>query len=201
MNTIDQAAALKYFADTDPVIASCIQRQSQHHDPPQLPLPSDPKDYQRDLCKMIVYQQISTKAAEAIWQRIEPLLQQNDLSPETLRENGLSRQKASYIHGIHNAALDLTRLDTMSDSQVVDQLTALKGIGRWSAEMFLMFSLARPDVFSIGDLGLRIAVAKLYEIDQNDHGAIEDITAKWSPHRTVASLSLWHMLDNRPVVL
>ena len=201
MSTIDQAAALKHFTNIDPTIAECMQRQTQHHDPPQMPSPSDPKDYQRDLCKMIVYQQISTKAAKAVWQRIEPLLQQNDLSPETLRENGLSRQKASYIHGIHNSEVDLTQLDTMSDDQVINQLTQLKGIGQWSAEMFLMFSLARPDVFSIGDLGLRIAVAKLYEIDQNDHGAIEDITAKWSPHRTIASLSLWHMLDNRPVVL
>ena len=201
MSTIDQAAALKHFTNIDPTIAECMQRQTQHHDPPQMPSPSDPKDYQRDLCKMIVYQQISTKAAKAVWQRIEPLLQQNDLSPETLRENGLSRQKASYIHGIHNSEVDLTQLDTMSDDQVINQLTQLKGIGQWSAEMFLMFSLARPDVFSIGDLGLRIAVAKLYKIDQGDYDAIEYIATKWSPHRTVASLSLWHMLDNRPVVL
>lgn len=198
---MNQAAALKHFTIIDPIIADCMQRQAKHDDPPQMPSASDPKNYQRDLCKMIVYQQISTKAAEAIWWRIEPLLREKDVSLEILRKNGLSRQKASYIHGIHSASLDLTKLDTMSDNQVVDRLTTLKGIGRWSAEMFLIFALARPDVFSIGDLGLRIAVEKLYSIDQNDRNTIEDMASKWSPHRTIASLSLWHMLDNRPLVL
>ncbi len=199
MQDLDQV--VKQLSTADPIVASCIRKQMNHPDPPRLPEASTPDQYELDLCKMIVYQQISTKAADAIWQRIEPVITHGSADEETLKKHGLSRQKASYIAGIISENRDLSRLTDMSDKDVATELTKYKGIGQWSAEMFLIFSLARPDIFSIGDLGLRSAVSQLYSVDQTNHAEIETITAKWSPHKTIASLCLWHMLDERPLVL
>ncbi len=193
--------AIKHLATTDPVMATCARERLNHHDPPQTPVASAADAYELDLCKMIVYQQISTKAADAIWRRIEPALLNQRGDEQALRDNGLSRQKAHYIAGITAQNRDLTHLTSLSDAEVIDELTAYKGIGRWSAEMFLMFSLARPDIFSVGDLGLRLAVSKLYKVDATNQSEIEAIATHWSPHRTAASLCLWHMLDERPLVL
>lgn len=199
MNFFEDAA--DDIARVDPTMAARMRQQMSHHDPPRAPVASLPAAYELDLCKMIVYQQISTKAADAIWQRIKPVLTHKQANEKTLRENGLSRQKAQYIAGITAQNRDLTLLASLSDEEVIDELTAYRGIGRWSAEMFLMFTLARPDVFSVGDLGLRLAVGKLYGIDSTNHREVEAISTHWSPHRTAASLCLWHMLDDRPLVL
>lgn len=198
----DQAAALEHFDKADPIMARCVREQAKHHDPPRYPVASKPQDYWRDLCKIVVYQQISIKAAEAIWHRVEPVLTSSDsLSADTLREQGLSRQKASYLLAITSSDIDFVVLEQATDEQVLRELTSIKGIGPWSAEMFLIFSLARPDVFSVGDLGLRLAVSQLYDVEPDNHAAIARRAEQWSPHRTVASLSLWHILDNQPILL
>lgn len=199
---IDQAAALEHFDKVDPIMARCVREQSKHHNPPRYPAASWPRDYWRDLCKIVVYQQISIKAAEAIWRRVEPILASPvALSADTLREQGLSRQKANYLLAIISANIDFAALEQATDEQVLRELTSIKGIGPWSVEMFLIFSLARSDVFSIEDLGLRLAVSQLYDVEPDNHAAIARRAEQWSPHRTVASLSLWHILDNQPILL
>lgn len=91
--------------------------------------------------------------------------------------------------------LDFSELQKIPEDEVVAKLTQVKGIGPWTAEMFLMFSLQRPDVFSIGDLGLRSAIAKLYKVDREDTDKVLKISKRWSPYRTLASLYLWKSLD------
>lgn len=199
---IDQVAALEHFDKVDPIMARCVREQAKHHNPPRYPAASWPRDYWRDLCKIVVYQQISIKAAEAIWRRVEPVLSNSEaLSADTLREQGLSRQKASYLLAIATTDIDFTALEQATDKQVLRELTSIKGVGPWSVEMFLIFSLARSDVFSIGDLGLRLAVSQLYDVESDNHPVIVRRAEQWSPHRTIASLSLWHMLDNQPILL
>jgi DNA-3-methyladenine glycosylase II len=88
----------------------------------------------------------------------------------------------------------------MSDEEVITELTRVKGIGKWTAEMILIFSLARPDVFSLGDLGLRNAVSKLYNVDRDDVKRIEEISLIWKPMRSTASRYLWRSLDNKPAI-
>lgn len=163
-----------------------------------------------DLTSTIVGQQLSTKAAGTIWGRFEQLFVDKKVTPEairaldeqTMRGAGLSFQKIKYMKGLSelviNNEIDLAGLQYMEDAQVIEELTKIKGIGVWSAEMTLMFSLARPDVFSIGDLGLRTAVSKLYGVDRNDLEKILEISQKWSPFRTLASRYLWKSLDNEP---
>ncbi len=163
-----------------------------------------------DLTSTIVGQQLSTKAAGTIWGRFELLFENKKVTPEaiqslpelTMREAGLSFQKIKYMKGLAelmiNKEIDLAALQYMKDSDVITELTKIKGIGVWSAEMTLMFSLARPDIFSMGDLGLRTAVSRLYGVDRNDLEAIAKISEKWAPFRTTASRYLWKSLDNEP---
>lgn len=87
-------------------------------------------------------------------------------------------------------------MDRLTDQQVADQLTGIKGLGPWSAEMFLMFSLRRPDIFSVGDLGVRTAVSKLYGVDRENKGKILELSESWSPYRTYACRYLWASLEN-----
>jgi DNA-3-methyladenine glycosylase II len=164
-----------------------------------------------DLISSIVSQQLSVKAADTIYIRFKNLFEGGVPTPqqilkesdEKMRECGISYSKIKYIKGIAQAVkggnLDLSALSNLPDQKAVEELTKLKGIGQWTAEMFLMFSLKREDVFSLGDLGLRNAVAKLYNIDRDDLESIEKITIKWAPYRTHASRYLWKSLDNTPL--
>lgn len=161
-----------------------------------------------DLARSIAGQQLSVKAASTIWERIKEFLNE-EITPvkllaardEDLRQAGLSRQKIKYIKNLAQAVKDgtvqLDKMKDLADEEVIAQMTTVKGIGRWTAEMFLIFSLARPDVFSFGDVGLYNAMIKLYgepltKIKQ------EEIVERWKPYRTYASLLLWESLDNVP---
>lgn len=158
-----------------------------------------------DLLRSIVSQQLSGKAAATIWSRFTAFVG-NPPQPTkiirardaTLRKCGLSFAKISYIKGIaretKEGRLNPKKLSNLSDEEVYAELTALKGVGKWTAEMIMMFSLKRPDVFSVGDLGIRSAVAKLYKIDRDDWQKVEKIAERWRPHRTVACRYLWRSL-------
>ena len=163
------------------------------------------------LCRIIVGQQVSTAAARTIWGRVEeafdgPPTPEQLIEPdaeERLRACGLSGRKASYAIGIAEAIvaeeLRPNELDELSDEEVIDALVALRGLGRWSAEMFLLFDLRRPDVFSGGDLGLRRGIQIAYELDEmpSPEEAVA-IAERWSPHRTLASLYLWEAVHANP---
>lgn len=163
----------------------------------------------RDILESIISQQLSVKAASTITNRfVELFPSQEKITPEeilkindeTFRSVGLSRQKISYLRSLSefivSEKLVLETLQNLPDEEIISQLTQVKGIGRWTAEMMLISSFAREDVFSVGDLGLRTAVSRIYGIDRNDHAAIEIISKAWSPYRTLASLYLWRSLDN-----
>jgi len=163
----------------------------------------------RDLLEAIVSQQLSNKAASTIFGRFLGLFPKEavptpaeilKLSEETLRTCGLSHQKASYLKSlaeeIASNKLVLEELHILPDEAVIIALTKVKGIGRWTAEMFLIFSLGRLDTFSLGDLGLRSAVGKLYGVNREDKVKIAKISKRWSPYRSLASLYLWKSLDN-----
>jgi DNA-3-methyladenine glycosylase II len=159
------------------------------------------------VCRMIVFQQLSGKAANTIWERFRALCPRKKVTPaaiakitdQQMREAGLSRQKIGYIRNlvahVSDGSLDFGHLSAQSDEYVVEHLTQVKGIGQWTAEMYLMFVLGRPDVFSAGDLGLRTAVKKLYGVKRKNFDYTK-FAERWSPYRTVASWYLWRSLEN-----
>ncbi len=156
------------------------------------------------LIRIVVGQQVSTAAARTIWGRVldafggppEPERLTEDDATEQLRAAGLSGRKASYVIGIAEAVVagDLRprELDELGDEEVIDALVALRGLGRWSAEMFLIFDLGRSDVFSGGDLGLRRGIQIAYGLEEppSPEEAVT-IAERWSPNRSLASLYLW----------
>ncbi len=156
------------------------------------------------LARIVTGQQVSTAAARTIWGRVleafegspTPEAVAEEGGEETLRGAGLSGRKASYIVGIAEAIvageLRPDELDELDDEEVVETLVALRGLGRWSAEMFLIFDLGRPDVFSGGDLGLRHGIRIAYGMKElpTPEEAVA-IAERWSPHRSLASLYLW----------
>jgi DNA-3-methyladenine glycosylase II len=165
------------------------------------------------LCGSILSQQLSTKVARVIYQRFlnlfgnkQPTLQQIlDISPEKLRSIGLSNAKAAYVHNVCNFFLEHNitdgRLDKMSNEEVMELLTQIKGVGKWTVEMILMFTLGREDVFAIDDLGLQQSMIKLYKLDPaGDKKLMKEkllsISAKWSPYRTYACRYLWGWKDS-----
>lgn len=164
------------------------------------------------LVRSIVGQQLSVLAARAIHGRlvarfdgVEPTPEQilaDD--PEELRAAaGLSRAKVAFLRSLaeHVLAgdLELDRLDRLSEEEIVAELTRVKGIGEWSAHMFLMFQLERPDVLAVGDLGVRRAVERAYGLpDLPSADELRSLAEPWRPYRTAACLLLWHSLDNVP---
>ena len=123
--------------------------------------------------------------------------------PQDLRDAGLSWSKVSYFRDLAervlDGELDLKRLPELSDEEVIEELTAIKGIGRWTAEMFLIFHLGRPDVLSTGDLGIRKGAQLAYGLEEMPAPAeLEQMGEAWRPHRTIACLYLWRSLDNTP---
>jgi DNA-3-methyladenine glycosylase II len=156
----------------------------------------------------IIGQQLSGNAATAIENKFRKLFSKKSFpKPEevlakpdqALRNCGLSWQKVKYLKNLSKAVndktLDVNELKNFADEKVIEELIKIKGIGRWTAEMILIFDLGREDVFSVGDLGLRTAVAKLYNVDRNDLKKIEKISRQWSPYRSYASRFLWRYKD------
>lgn len=162
------------------------------------------------LCRSIVGQQLSVKAALTIFGRFESLFRQGinpkellKISDEKLRGAGLSYQKIKYLKDLSektiSGEIDLHNLNTKENEEIVAELVKIKGIGVWTAEMFLMFSLGRPDVFTYGDLGLQNAIMKLYKLKQKPtEKQMEKLSKKWAPYRTFAAMILWRSLDNEP---
>jgi DNA-3-methyladenine glycosylase II len=165
------------------------------------------------LARAIVGQQLSTRAAASIWSKLldqfggrtpEPdeLLRKR---PETLRKAGLSNAKVAFLRDlaarVKDGRLDLKRLRDLPDEDVIAELIEVKGVGQWTAEMFLIFHLGRPDVAAVGDLGIRRAAQIAYGFDElPGPDELNRIAEKWRPHRTLASLYLWRSLANTPVV-
>lgn len=206
MNSIKPDEILNHFQKTDPLLYPHLFEYHQNN-----PLPHQPRaDYFYQLCRAIVGQQLSTKAAATIWGRFIQLLPDQKITPEQLlqfqpddlRQVGLSRAKVTYTQSLANAVqtgqLKLDQLDQLSDQEVIAQLTQVKGIGTWTAEMFLMFTLARPNIFSVKDLGLKRAIEKLYQVTNPTAEQLEQISLKWSPYRSYAAFALWYSLDNQP---
>jgi DNA-3-methyladenine glycosylase II len=163
------------------------------------------------LLRSIVGQQLSTKAARTIYGRMLELFgghaptpkQLLAADPDEIRAAGLSRPKINYLRDlaqhVEDGELELERLDELSDERIIEELTAVKGIGEWSAHMFLMFHLGRPDVLPVGDQGIRNAVKTQYRLRKlPDAKRLEKIARPWRPYRTLACLYLWSSLDNRP---
>ncbi|HVC31704.1 MAG TPA: DNA-3-methyladenine glycosylase [Steroidobacteraceae bacterium] len=193
-------AATTHLRRADPVIASLIE---------QIPPLSGTVERDRFLALVsaIVNQQLSGRAAATIMGRLLELFP-GGISPETvletpverLREAGLSGAKARYLVDLSarvgSGELDLERIDELDDAAVVAELTRVNGIGRWTAEMFLLFSLQRTDVLPVGDLGLRSAVRRHYNLPELPTPAeIEAIAAPWRPYSSIATLYLWRSLD------
>ena len=166
-------------------------------------------DYFGSLCSAIISQQLSGKAAQTIEDRFMALFgPERQFTPanvaamavEEMRAAGLSEAKARYLRDlgerVANGALDLAHLETMDDEEIITRLVEVKGIGRWTAEMFLIFSLGRLDVLPVNDLGLRKAVMQLYGLPHMPKRPdLEDLAGPWQPYRTVATLYLWRTLS------
>ncbi|MBH32238.1 MAG: DNA-3-methyladenine glycosidase [Gammaproteobacteria bacterium] len=161
-----------------------------------------------ELAHTIVGQQISVYAAETIWKRMVSRCDDkkdflNFMSHSTLRwarKQGLSKRKYEYINNvakkIKTGELELKSIKKLSDKEAIEFLTSLRGIGRWTAEMFLMFACKRKDIFSMGDLALLKAINKVYKVKKDDYGKIEKITKKWSPYRSIVSWYLWEYIGS-----
>jgi len=166
------------------------------------------------LCYSIMSQQLSTKVASVIKQRFidlyggEPTPQQIVDTPfAKLRGIGLSNAKVSYVQNVARfemeKGMDHKKLSKMSNEEVIDYLTEIKGVGRWTTEMLLMFALGREDLFAIDDLGLQQSMIKLYKLDPCDKKQLREkilkISSKWSPYRTYACMYLWRWKDGKVI--
>jgi DNA-3-methyladenine glycosylase II len=171
-----------------------------------------PTDAYGTLVRAIVGQQLSTKAASTIYGRVLELFggkvpapsQLIAADPDALRAAGLSRAKVAYLRDlaerVEDGDLELDRLAELSDQEVSEQLTAVKGLGQWTADMFLIFYLGRPDVLAAGDLGIRRAAERAYGLPKiPDVKTLTRIAESWRPYRSLACLYLWESLDNAPV--
>jgi DNA-3-methyladenine glycosylase II len=160
------------------------------------------------LARAIISQQVSTAAARTIRGRLEGIIDNGGLTAEGigrltephLRSVGLSRQKASYLLDLAHKSLDgtvrLDRIGRLPDEAVIEMLTQVKGIGRWTAEMFLIFSLGKLDVLPVDDLGVRAAIKDLYDLDDlPDKKTCLEIAAPWRPYATIGSWYCWRSLD------
>jgi len=166
-------------------------------------------NYYESLIRSIVYQQLSGKAASIIYERFLDLFvfdiypEPKDIlavSIETLRSSGLSYQKVNYIRDLskkwQDGTMNLTDIDSMTDEEISSELIKVKGIGQWTADMFLMFTLGRPDVFPFGDLGIQKGVMILTNMNRlPTQKEMERKTKKWQPYRTVAAWYLWKLVD------
>ena len=166
-------------------------------------------NYYESLIRSIVYQQLSGKAASIIYERFLDLFvfdiypEPKDIlavSIETLRSSGLSYQKVNYIRDLsekwQEGTMNLTDIDSMTDEEISSELIKVKGIGQWTADMFLMFTLGRPDVFPFGDLGIQKGVMILTNMNRlPTQKEMERKTKKWQPYRTVAAWYLWKLVD------
>lgn len=199
---------VSHFRKHDPIMEKLVITWLESDEPK--PKKLKPTDYVMELYSSIISQQISAKAAATIKNRFFELIKNDDtpdrilkISDESLRKVGISRQKANYIRSIAENELtnnvNFELFDSLSDEEIIEQLTKIKGVGRWTAEMFLIFTLARANVFSSGDLGLNNAIIKNYKLKSLSQNKIIRLSDKWSPYKSTASLALWYSLDNKKI--
>jgi DNA-3-methyladenine glycosylase II len=202
-----QAAAVAHLRAADPVLARLIARVGPptiRHEP----------DYFAALVGTIVGQQISVRAAASVRARLAACFHPERPTPAGvlalgeagLRACGLSQAKARYVLDlaarVHGGQLDLAALDALDDEAVIQRLTVVKGIGRWSAEMLLIFGLGRPDVLPVDDLGFRAAVRREYGLDTLPRAAaLRALAEPWRPWRTFATWYLWRSAAQDPTVV
>ncbi|HWB98402.1 MAG TPA: DNA-3-methyladenine glycosylase [Bryobacteraceae bacterium] len=196
--------AILHLSSTDPVLSAIIERvggyRIQFRDP----------NFET-LVRSIVFQQLSGKVARVIFDRLAGAVVGGKLTPEgilklrpaRMRSLGLSKQKTEYIRDLarrtRNGELVFEELPDLSDEDVIERLTQVKGIGVWTAHMFLMFALRRTNVLPVGDLGIRVAVRKAYGLEAMPKPAeLEVLGQRWHPYCTVASWYLWRSLENQP---
>ncbi|HSK46494.1 MAG TPA: DNA-3-methyladenine glycosylase 2 family protein [Coriobacteriia bacterium] len=184
----------RQLAGADPSLGELIDRigrvQVDASDPPFV-----------TLARAIVSQQLSDKIASIIWGRVLEVAEPTpealaSATTEALRSAGLSRSKVDYIQGVARAFLndeiDADALELMTDDEVVAELTRLRGVGRWTAEMFLIFGLRRPDVLALDDYGVRLSAGRMLGLERAaSRDELAERGARWAPHRTAASLWLW----------
>jgi DNA-3-methyladenine glycosylase II len=207
------AAARKQLAAADPTMAALIERVGKIDIKTRLRRRTEerPADAYGALLRAIVGQQLSTKAARTIYGRVVDLFggstptpeQLLEASEEDLRAAGLSGRKVEYIRDLAShvlsGELELDRLGELGDEEVIEEIVAVRGLGQWTAEMFLLFHLERPDVLSGGDLGIRKAVQVEYGLEAMPPPLkVLEIGEAWRPHRSLASLYLWESLAAAP---
>lgn len=208
MKAPDYAAARRALMRRDPVLASIIRQ----HGPCRLGDARDRFDHFTMLARAIVFQQLSTKAATTIFGRLLESMPGGlptpaalaSLTDEQLRAAGISRQKAGYLRDlgakVDGGIVPLDDIDALSDEEVITALTQIKGVGRWTAEMFLIFRLQRLDVLPLGDLGILNAIQRAYRLRKKPTpDRMRRIGEAWRPYRSIASWYLWRSLDNLPV--
>lgn len=204
----DYARARRLLMRRDPVMRALVRRigpcglaDSQHPDPFE------------SLVQAIVWQQLSWKAALAIYRKLQAIFHGGrcptprelvDAPEAALRGAGLSRPKIRYLKDLAAKVLDgslpLVSLEAMSDERVIEALTQVKGIGRWSAEMFLIFKLHRPDVLPVDDLAIQKAIQRAYRMRKLPSATrMLQLGERWRPYRSVASWYLWESLDKKPL--
>lgn len=162
------------------------------------------------LARSVVGQQISVKAAQSVWDRFSALMKTvnpravSKLTVEDMRAAGLSGRKVEYIKDLadyfQTGKVSVKQWDAMEDEAIIAELIAIRGIGRWTAEMFLMFYLRRPDVLPLDDVGLLNGISKLYFSDEPvSRSEVRDLARAWEPYRSVATWYIWRSLDPDPV--
>ncbi len=196
--------ALQYFKVADPVLYKIaitldLQELTPHN------------NYFLELYDSIVSQQLSVKAANTIMGRLKKLYPNEEITPEytleldpqRMRDAGNSFSKIKYLKDLSERVIDgrlkLDKFKDLPEEEIMKELLLVKGIGPWTAEMFIMFSLGRPDIFSYGDQGLKNAIRTIYKL--KDRPTLEyalEISGRWSPYRTYACKILWKSLDNEP---
>lgn len=195
---------ISYFKKSDPRLYSLLNGL----DSLERLQPVTTNEYFAKLCREIITQQLATGAARAIFNRFINLYPKQKITPEytlkirekNIRNAGLSWAKVKYIKDLAQKVVSkevrLSKLLAMTNEEAIIELIKVKGIGKWTAEMFLMFSLGREDVFSYGDLGLRKAIKKLYKLKElPTKEQAEKIASKWSPYRTYACRILWSSIE------
>jgi DNA-3-methyladenine glycosylase II len=205
-------AATAHLSDADPVLAGLIAAVG--------PLPRSragrpaQDDHYGALVRSITGQQLSVRAASTIYGRLTARFGDRAPTPQEILADdpeelraaaGLSRAKTSYLRSLAEhviyGELELERLDELPDEQVMAELIAVKGLGAWTVQMFLMFQLERPDILPVGDLGIRRAIERAYGLEElPDPTTMERIAEPWRPHRTLACRYLWRSLANEPAV-
>jgi DNA-3-methyladenine glycosylase II len=194
---------LQHFKKVDPVLYYAYMQLADQ----ELMTIHVPTDHFSALCREIIGQQLSTKVARVIFERFKNLFPKENITStylisieqEVLRAIGMSNSKAQFLldlaQKVENKEISFAKLQKLDDEGVIRELVQVKGIGPWTAEMFLIFSLGREDVFSFGDLGLKNAIKKIYGLTNATNADIAKIVIKWSPYKSYACRILWKSLE------